>query len=128
MKVTAQQIKNLWTDGAVIDRGDDYAPVTLDDFDGMDIDTDDAGTPTDDMWQVLADQVNSETEGKVAAGSTHADTLQQITEAADRIVQDEDDRDAMIRAAISDGIPVTAIANAAHLSRARIYQIRDRRR
>ena len=37
-------------------------------------------------------------------------------------------RDDAVRQAIGDGVPVTAIADRAGLSKARVYQIRDHRR
>ncbi len=37
-------------------------------------------------------------------------------------------RDDAVRRAISDGVPVAAIAEQAGLSKARVYQIRDHRR
>lgn len=37
-------------------------------------------------------------------------------------------RDDAVRGAIADGVPVTAIAEQAGLSKARVYQIRDHRR
>ncbi|MFH9426032.1 hypothetical protein [Streptomyces sp. NPDC017529] len=54
--------------------------------------------------------------------------LSPVAVAASRIGQAEEARDQAIRDALAAGHPVTAIANAANLSRARIYQIRDGRR
>lgn len=135
MKVTAEQIKNLWTTGSgSIDRGDDYSPIILADFDGLDIDTDDNGWPTDDMWEILAEQFNSEIPGEVGY-SLQDDVLaairheaDKITEAAITIAEAEEVRDDYIRAAINARVPVTGIAAAAGLTRGRIYQIRDNRR
>ncbi|WP_282790905.1 hypothetical protein [Streptomyces sp. CC224B] len=127
MKVTAQQIRDLWKNGGSIDRGDDYTPVTLEDFEGLDIDTDDEGNPTEEMWQVLADQVNSELPGAHAGPTAEGDLLDDIAAAARAITDAEEHRDSLIRAAIGR-VPVTAIADAAGLTRARIYQIRDGRR
>ncbi|MFH9072701.1 hypothetical protein [Streptomyces alboflavus] len=127
MKVTAQQIKTLWATNGTIDRGDDLPPVTLEDFEGLDIDTDDDGTPTEDMWQVLADQVNSEIPDAHPGPTAEGDLLDDIATAARAITNAEEHRDSLIRAAIGR-VPVTAIANAAELTRARIYQIRDGRR
>lgn len=56
------------------------------------------------------------------------DELSSVTIAASRIGQAEDARDAAIRDALDAGHSVISIANAAGLSRARIYQIRDGRR
>ena len=57
-----------------------------------------------------------------------SDDLSRIAVAASRIGQAEEARDEAIRKALSAGHSVIAIANAANLSRARIYQIRDGRR
>lgn len=128
MQVTAQQIKNLWTNGGTIDRGDDYSPVSLADFEGLDFDTDDDGTPTEESWQVLADQLNSELPGAHPGPTARGDLLDEIAAAAAAITEEEQRRDQLIRQAIKDRIAVTVIAEAAELSRARVYQIRDGRR
>src|SRR5690348_11303106 len=57
-----------------------------------------------------------------------ADDLSRVAVAASRIGQAEEARDEAIRKALAAGHSVIAIANAASLSRARIYQIRDGRR
>lgn len=57
-----------------------------------------------------------------------ADDLSRVAVAASRIGQAEEARDEAIRKALAAGHSVIAIANAAGLSRARIYQIRDGRR
>ncbi|MFH9574240.1 hypothetical protein ACH4MG_27330 [Streptomyces sp. NPDC017454] len=57
-----------------------------------------------------------------------ADDLSRVAVAASRIGQAEEARDEAIRKALAAGHSVIAIANAANLSRARIYQIRDGRR
>lgn len=57
-----------------------------------------------------------------------ADDLSRVAVAASRIGQAEEARDQAIRDALAAGHSVIAIANAASLSRARIYQIRDGRR
>lgn len=56
------------------------------------------------------------------------DDLSRVSLAASRIGQAEEARDAAIRRALDAGHSVIAIAEAANLSRARIYQIRDGRR
>lgn len=138
--ITADQIRELWDDpneNAVIDRGDDYAPVPKADLGALasEIDTDDEGRPLDDQWDVLADQLNSWAPGEPTNTQT-ADVLQEIIDARRRLDQAQAaDADAatefnnIIRAAVRDRkAAVTAIAAAAGLSRERIYQIRDRRR
>lgn len=57
-----------------------------------------------------------------------ADDLSRIAIAVSRIGQAEEARDRAIHEALAAGHSVIAIANAAGLSRARIYQIRDGRR
>lgn len=135
MDITAKQIQDLWNNGGTIDRGDNHGPITLDDFEGLDIDTDDNGTPADDMWQVLADQVNSEPSGEAIAGSNAELTLQKLrlaTRAANEAHQKAEDadaeRDGLIRTALAQKAPVRAIQDASDRSRSRIYQIRDGRR
>jgi hypothetical protein len=56
------------------------------------------------------------------------DDLSRVAVAASRIGQAEEARDEAIRTALAAGHAVTAIAEKANLSRARIYQIRDGRR
>lgn len=128
MLVTAQQIKNLWTNGGRIDRGDNYSPIILADFEGLDFDTDDDGTPTEESWQILADQLNSEVPGAHPGPTPRGDLLDEISAAAQAITEEEQRRDQLIRQAVTNRIAVTAIAEAAGLSRARVYQIRDGRR
>jgi hypothetical protein len=57
-----------------------------------------------------------------------ADGLSLVALAASRIGQAEEARDEAIRKALAAGHSVISIAEAANLSRARIYQIRDGRR
>ncbi|MFE9016713.1 hypothetical protein [Streptomyces cyaneofuscatus] len=128
MQVTVEQIKNLWANGGTINRGDDYAPVTLEDFEGLDFNTDDDGTPTEESWQVLADQVNSELPGAHPGPTAEGDLLDEISNVAHAIREGEQRRDQLIRKAVAARISVTAIATHADLSRSRIYQIRDGRR
>lgn len=67
-----------------------------------------------------------------SAAAAYADdapaVLDDITAIAIQIPQLEADRDSLIRRAIADGVRVQDIAEAAGLSRARVYQIRDRTR
>lgn len=133
--ITATQVRELWEDpnpAATIDRGDDRAPVTKDDLGALasGLDTDDDGHPVADQWDVLADQLNSDAPGTSTAGEL---LLQQISDARrerDRVKKTADDEfNTLIREAeASKLVPVTALAEAAGLSRARIYQIRDGRR
>lgn len=131
--ITAEQVRALWNDpAAVIDRGDGYELVTQDDLGVFDIDTDDDGIPLADQWQVIADQLNSTPSGKPTSTAGHV-LLQQIVDARterDRVKREADEQfNAVIRAAVASGkVPVVAIAEAADLSRGRIYQIRDGRR
>ncbi|MCO8308787.1 hypothetical protein [Streptomyces sp. RKCA744] len=135
--VTAEQIRILWNSPnpeAVIERGSDFEPVTKGDLGALasELDTDDDGYPLDDQWQVIADQLNGNTPGEPAS-SAGQDLLRQIREARaerDRVKDGADDKfNAIIRAAVaSRKAPVTSIAEAAEMSRSRIYQIRDGRR
>ncbi len=135
--VTAEQVRALWSDpnpGAVIDRGDGFEPVAKDDLGALasGLDTDDEGYPLDDEWEVLADQLNSEVPGEPAS-TAGRDLLDEIRDARierDRVKEEADaEFNALIRAAVaSKKASVIAIAGAADMSRARIYQIRDGRR
>ncbi|MEU0596228.1 hypothetical protein [Streptomyces ardesiacus] len=135
--VTAEQIRTLWNSPnpeAVIERGDDFEPVTKDDLGALAsyLDTDDEGYPLDDQWQVIADQLNGTTPGEPTSSAGH-DLLQRIRDARaerDRVKTEADNEfNAIIRAAVASGqAPVIAIAEAADMSRSRIYQIRDGRR
>lgn len=130
MKITGQQIKDLWHNGGRIDRGDDYSPVTEEDLQLLmcgDVDTDDQGVPLEPMWEVLADQLNGEEPGE-PTGPRQEELLEDIADAVRSVHYYEEERDALIRSAVADRVPVTAIAEKAGLSRARIYQIRDGRR
>lgn len=135
--ITPEQIRTLWDSpnpNATIDRGDDLEPVTKDDLGALAsaLDTDDEGHPLHDQWQILADQLNTNTLGEPTSTTGHL-LLQEISDARierDRVKADADaEFNAIIRAAVaSKRAPVTAIAAAAQLSRERIYQIRDGRR
>ncbi|WP_327135910.1 hypothetical protein OG311_38070 (plasmid) [Streptomyces sp. NBC_01343] len=127
MRVTVKQIKDLWHNGGIIDRGEDYPPLTQDDLGALDVDTDETGVPLDDMWEVLADQLNSNEPGE-PSNDAQRTTLELIEETVQRIHDAEIERDALIRQAIAERAPVIAIAERAGLSRARVYQIRDGRR
>lgn len=124
MTITAETIEDLYNNGTSIElpNGD---TLTRDDLiqyiDACDIDTDTDGTPLDSQWQILADVLG-------APDPTNVGELTTIAVAAHRIEAAEKDRDEAIRRAIAEGHQVTAIARAANLSRARIYQIRDGRR
>jgi len=58
MNITATEAKNLYLANTTTHNG-----ITTKDIHtlvaGGDIDTDDLGIPTEDMWAVLADQINS---------------------------------------------------------------------
>jgi hypothetical protein len=135
--VTAEQIRTLWNSPnpeAVIERGDDFEPVTKADLVALasDLDTDDEGYPLDDQWHVIADQLNGNTPGEPTSSAGH-DLLQHIRDARverDRVKTEADSEfNAIIRAAVASGqVPIIAIAHAADMSRSRIYQIRDGRR
>ncbi|MFJ4418789.1 hypothetical protein [Streptomyces sp. NPDC088925] len=136
--VTTEQIRALWDDpnpNAVIDRGDHSAPVTKDDLGALasELDTDDEGYPLVDQWQILVEQFNSEAPGGEPASTAGLDLLDEIRDARierDRIKEEADDKfNALIRSAVAaKQVSVIAIAEAADMSRARIYQIRDGRR
>lgn len=135
--VTTTQIRALWDDpnpNAAIDRGDHFTPVTKDDLGALasELDTDDEGYPLDDQWELLADQLNSEApdEPTSTAGQDLLDEIRDARTERDRIKADADEKfNALIRAAVvSKKASVIAIAEAADMSRARIYQIRDGRR
>lgn len=51
-----------------------------------------------------------------------------LRRAEDVVAESTRRRDDAVRRAISDGVPVTTIAERAGLSKARVYQIRDHRR
>lgn len=124
MNITADHIADLFDNGGELElpNGD---TLTHDDLvqyiDACDIDTDDNGRPLDDQWQILADVLG-------APDPANMPELADVAAAASRIGQAEETRDKAIRAALDAGHSVVSIANAADLSRARIYQIRDGRR
>jgi hypothetical protein len=121
---TAEQIEDLFNHGGSIElaSGDTLTRDQLVQFvEACDIDTDEDGTPLDSQWQILADVLG-------APDPSNVGELVAVTAAANRITTAEQDRDTAIRAALAAGHSVISIANAAGLSRARIYQIRDGRR
>lgn len=122
--ITAEQIESLYNDGGQLElpNGDTLTRDELVQYVGAcDIDTDDDGTPLDDQWQILADVLG-------APDPANVSELVDVTAAASRIGKAEAARDKAIRRALDAGHSVIAVANAAGLSRARIYQIRDGRR
>jgi hypothetical protein len=137
--ITSDQVRALWDDpnpAAVIERGEDYTPVTKEDLGALasHIDTDDDGYPLNDQWEVLADQLNSGTPGEPTSSAGH-DILQEITDARLRrdaaIERAHAEFTDLIRSAMTTRkgeAPVTAMARAAQMSRERLYQIRDGRR
>ncbi len=153
--VTVDQLKTLWSRGGVIERGDDYAPVAREDIlaliDGGGVDCDDAGIPLESEWAVIAEQFAADQPGEPTGGPQHG-ALQAIAEAARAVTLDAIERTCdpvgcegerpqdLARGAVDDGVrqavltalerrtPVTAIANALRITRARVYQIRDGRR
>ncbi|MGZ3103578.1 hypothetical protein [Streptomyces sp. H72] len=135
--VTTQQLLDLWdapNGAAIIDRGDDFEPVTKDDLAALAelIETDDEGRPLDGQWEIIADQLNSAVPDEPASTAGH-NVLGEIRDARierDRVKAEADEAfNALIRSAVaSKKAPVMAIAEAAQMSRARIYQIRDGRR
>lgn len=154
--VSVDQLKALWKgeiSGGMIERGDDYAPVAREDIgaliDGGVVDCDEDGNPLEDDWAVIADQFASDQPGE-PTGGPQEEALQAITDAVRETVLaaidsapgdpgrrrpqdlakgavDEGIRQAVL-AAIDRRTPVTAIANALEVTRARVYQIRDGRR
>lgn len=124
MDITAEAIEDLYNRGGSLELADGEN-LTRDQLiqyiDNCDIDTDTNGTPLDSQWQILADVLGAPDPSDVGELTT-------IVAAAHRIEAAEKDRDEAIRRAITEGHQVTAIARAADLSRARIYQIRDGRR
>jgi hypothetical protein len=137
--ITVEQVRNLWADSnpaAIIDRGDDQPPVTRDDLADLagQIDTDDAGTPLPDQWQVLVDQLNSDEDQPAwFKGEEYLEAIDAARARRDRTRTELDDDEAeladAIRAAVaSRTAAITEIAATARLSRERIYQIRDQRR
>ncbi|MFE1272056.1 hypothetical protein [Streptomyces sp. NPDC058758] len=125
MNITAEQIEDLFHNrGSSLELADGDT-FTRDDLvtyiDACDIDTDDDGTPLDDQWQLLADVLG-------APDPSNTNELANVTATAHQLKLAEQKRDDAIRAAINAGHSVIGIANAAGLSRARIYQIRDGRR
>ncbi|MER7847422.1 hypothetical protein ABTZ03_26155 [Kitasatospora sp. NPDC096077] len=138
--ITAGQVRELWDAPAltaVIDRGEDLAPVTKDDLAVLadQLDTDDQGRPLEDQWDVLADQLNSDAGAEPTTGPA-ADVLQAVEDARryrDKVKADADDEfNSLIRSAMlnrkATKVKVAELEKAAGLTRARLYQIRDGRR
>jgi hypothetical protein len=128
MNITTEQIQDLWHGHTTrLDRGDAYPVITRADvaalIEGGDIDTDDDGVPLDTEWAVLAEALND-----ADNDAPRERALTEIEDAVRRLTQAEEDRNELIVAAINAGASVISIANAAGLTRARIYQIRDGRR
>lgn len=125
MDISAEQIENLFNNrGGSLDlaNGDVFTRDDLVQYiDACDIDTDENGTPLDDQWQLLAEVLG-------APDPSNMSELTAVTSAAHQLKLAEQKRDEAIRAAINAGHSAINIANCAGLSRARIYQIRDRRR
>jgi len=124
MEITAESIEDLYNRGGSLELadGDTFTRDDLITYIGAcDIDTDDHGTPLTDQWQLLADVLG-------APNPSDTTGLANVIAAAHKLSLAETARDEAIRAAITAGYPVIGIANAARLSRARIYQIRDGRR
>ncbi|MFE4397919.1 MULTISPECIES: hypothetical protein [Streptomycetaceae] len=138
--ITAEQVRELWEaadPAAVIDRGEDLAPVTKEDLAVLadQVDTDDEGRPLPDQWEVLADQLSAGAESELPTGPA-ADVLQAVEDARrnrDRVKAAADDEfNRLIRSAMLNRkdtkVRVKDLEKAADLSRARLYQIRDGRR
>lgn len=124
MDITAERVENLFHRGGALELvdGDTFTRDDLITYiSACDIDTDTDGTPLNDQWQLLADVLG-------APDPSNTGELAAVIAAAHRLSLAETERDNAIRAAIVAGYPVIGIANAARLSRARIYQIRDNRR
>lgn len=124
MEITAETIEDLYNRGGSLELadGDTFTRDDLITYIGaFDIDTDDNGTPLADQWQLLADVLEAPDPGNTIG-------LTDVIATAHKLSLAETARDEAIRAAITAGYPVIGIANAARLSRARIYQIRDHRR
>lgn len=137
--ITADQIRTLYRTGAEIDRGEDYPPVTSDDIQALltgDVDTDEDGTPTEQMWEVLADHLNATADeldhpqqanlGHLADEMAARDQLH--AQAAQMIAQGDDRVRRAVIACINARVPVPTIAATLGVTRARVYQIRDGRR
>ena len=99
-------------------------------------DTDENGTPTDEMWEVLADQLN-DTAGQLDDPQERAlDHLRETMAARDAeheraaaiIAAADGEIRADVLACIDAHIPVPTIGEVLGVTRARIYQIRDGRR
>ncbi|MEU0393795.1 hypothetical protein ABZ208_13630 [Streptomyces sp. NPDC006208] len=128
MDITAEQIEDLYHGHtSTIDRGDDYNVLRREDVAALvengDIDTDDDGVPLDHEWQTLAEALSFQSDD-----SPRERALIAVEDAAARLARAEGERNETIRKALDAGAAVISIANAAGLSRARIYQIRDGRR
>lgn len=124
MDITSENIEHVFTHGGTLELadGDTFTRDDLVRYIGAcDIDTDDDGTPLADQWQILADVLG-------APDPSDTSGLTDVIAAAHKLSLAETARDEAIRAAVAAGYPVIGIANAARLSRARIYQIRDGRR
>ncbi|MFF2123502.1 hypothetical protein ACFVXH_39860 [Kitasatospora sp. NPDC058184] len=138
--ITAEQVRELWEASglaAVIDRGEDLAPVTKEDLAALadQVDTDDDGRPLVGQWEVLAAQLNADAESEPLAGPA-ADVLQAVEDARrnrDKVKAAADDEfNRVIRSAMLNRkdtkVRVKDLEKAAGLTRARLYQIRDGRR
>lgn len=126
--ITADQIEDLFHGHITrIDRGDEYDVITRDDvlalIDTGDLDLEDDGTPTTESWEILADALSGDT-----TDGPRDRALTAVEDASRALAEAEQERDEAIRTAVKAGVSVISIANAAGLSRARIYQIRDGRR
>ena len=137
--VTPDQVRTLWNTCTPIDRGEDLAPVTRDDLTALmagDVDTDENGTPTDEMWEVLADQLNDTADQLDDPQERALDHLRETMAARDAeheraaaiIAAADGEIRADVLACIDAHIPVPTIGEVLGVTRARIYQIRDGRR
>lgn len=121
--VDEPQLRALWTGARPdIDRGDHLPPVTRADVETL-ISTGalsaedrcDDDTPADHMWQVLADQFNSET---YTPTGKQEGAYQNLRETAARLNRDELDPDSQreytsaLSAAVNSGLPRSWVAEA----------------
>ncbi|WP_239404680.1 hypothetical protein [Frankia sp. Cj3] len=137
--VTPDQLRTLWTGPAVgrIDRGPDLPPVTQDDLATLasGVNTDHDGLPLPDQWEVLADHLNGAKAGSTDGSWRQEEALEEVEkatraarQAARSLDREAQHQHAAIRTAVACGVPVSRAAQAAGLTAARVYQIRDGRR
>lgn len=129
-RVTAEQVEELYDrDIHEIERGENLTTVTREDVLALmagDVDTDDDGRPTEEMWETIADALNANEPGESTDSKQYL-ALQNVADTRDRLAVAEQDFHSAIRSAMATKAPRQAIADEAGLSIPRLYQICDGR-